>query len=82
MGSARSRRRPVDLAPATIITAGLDPLRDEGAAYAERLERASVPVDHHCYDGTVHGFLGLGKVLPHAEQAIDRIAAALGAAFA
>lgn len=70
-----------NLAPATIITAGLDPLRDEAAAYAERLERASVPVDYHCYDGTVHGFLGLGKVLPHAEQAIDRIASALGAAF-
>ena len=70
------------LAPATILTAGMDPLRDEGAAYAERLARAGVPVSYHCHEGTIHGFLGLGKALPHAEQAIERIAAALREAFA
>ena len=70
------------LAPATILTAGLDPLRDEGAAYAERLAHAGAPVDYRCYEGTVHGFMGMGKVLPHAEDALDRIAEALRQAFA
>ncbi len=70
------------LAPATILTAGLDPLCDEGAAYAERLREAGVAVDYVCYEGTVHGFLGMGKALPHAERAIARMCAALGAAFA
>ena len=71
-----------NLAPALIITAGLDPLVDEGAQYAERLSAAGVPVTYHCYEGTVHGFMGMGKVLPHAEQTIDRVTNALGAAFA
>lgn len=70
------------LAPATILTAGLDPLCDEGAAYAERLREAGVAVDYYCYEGTVHGFLGMGKALPHAERAIARACAALEAAFA
>ncbi len=69
------------LAPATILTAGMDPLRDEGAAYAERLARAGIAVDYRCYDGTVHGFLGMGKVLPHAERALAHIGDALRAAF-
>ena len=70
------------LAPATVLTAGLDPLCDEGAAYARRLRDAGVPVDYECYEGTVHGFLGMGKALPHAERAIERVCAALRAAFA
>ena len=70
------------LAPATVLTAGLDPLCDEGAAYARRLRGAGVPVDYECYEGTVHGFLGMGKALPHAERAIERVCAALRAAFA
>ena len=70
------------LAPATILTAGLDPLRDEGAAYAERLRAAGVAAEYFCYKGTIHGFLGMGKALPHAEQAIERACAALRAAFA
>ena len=69
------------LAPATVLTAGLDPLRDEGAAYARRLGAAGVPVDYECFEGTVHGFLGMGKALPHAERAIERVCANLRAAF-
>ena len=46
------------------------------------LRDAGVPVDYECYEGTVHGFLGMGKALPHAERAIERVCAALRAAFA
>lgn len=43
------------LPPATIATCGLDPLRDEGSAYAQRLRNAGVPVEHHNYDDCIHG---------------------------
>jgi acetyl esterase/lipase len=48
------------LPPAHIWTAGFDPLRDEGLAYAERLADAGVPVRYRCLDDHVHGFLGMG----------------------
>lgn len=49
------------LAPATILTAGLDPLCDEGAAYAERLREAGVAVDYVCYEGTGSRLPGHGQ---------------------
>jgi acetyl esterase len=54
------------LPPALIITAGHDPLRDEGAEYAETLAAASVPVDYECCEGTIHGFMNMGRVLRKA----------------
>lgn len=51
------------LCPALVVTAGFDPLRDEGRRYAERLEQAGVAVRYRCYDDMVHGFFGMG-VLP------------------
>jgi len=47
------------LPPATVVTCGLDPLRDEGAAYAQRLEAAGVPVTHHNYEDCIHGIAQL-----------------------
>jgi len=43
------------LPPATVATCGLDPLRDEGAAYADRLRDAGISVDHRNYDDCIHG---------------------------
>lgn len=60
-----------DLAPAIIRTAGFDPLRDEGQAYADALARAGVRVDHRCHERLIHGFLTMGGVIPAMRQAVD-----------
>jgi acetyl esterase len=48
------------LAPALVVTAGFDPLRDDGANYADALRRSGVEVEYRCYDDQVHGFMGMG----------------------
>ena len=54
------------LPPALIITASHDPLCDEGAEYAETLVAAGVQVDYQCCEGTIHGFMNMGRVLRRA----------------
>ena len=54
------------LPPALILTAGHDPLRDEGAEYADRLAASGVPVEYACYEGTIHGFMNMGRILRRA----------------
>lgn len=69
------------LPPALLITAGLDPLLDEGLAYGERLRQAGVPVEHMNYDGWPHGFFFWAET----DAAIDanaRVVEALRRAFA
>jgi len=69
------------LPPALIVTAGFDPLRDEGEAYAERLRDAGVRVDSVCYGGMIHGFVPMGRLLDTAGRAISLIAGSLSQAL-
>ncbi|MBB1092568.1 alpha/beta hydrolase [Rhodopseudomonas palustris] len=61
------------LPPAFVMTAGADPLRDEGDEYARRLADAGVPVTHRTYPGQFHGFFTMGKVLQQANVAVAEI---------
>lgn len=69
------------LPAATVITAEYDPLRDEGEAFAAKLEAADVPVTITRYDGMIHGFFGMVGVLQPAGVARSQVAAALRQAF-
>ena len=69
------------VAPAHVVTAGHDPLCDEGIAYAERLRAEGVAVDHRHYAGQMHGFVNAGRFIRAADQALGEIAAALQAAW-
>lgn len=60
-----------------VITAGFDPLRDEGKAFADKLSAAGIRVAHHCYEGMIHGFMNMSGVLPQARAAVSQAAAAL-----
>ncbi|WP_408842837.1 alpha/beta hydrolase [Acidibrevibacterium fodinaquatile] len=71
-----------DLPPALVLTAGYDPLCDEGEDYAARLAAAGVPVTRVRVEGMIHGFLTMGKLIPAANEAVAMIAAALKIAFA
>ena len=67
------------LAPAHIQTAGYDPLRDEGAAYAEKMAAAGVAVDHKHHAGLLHGYFNMTGAIEAADAAFqDGVAAVAG----
>jgi acetyl esterase len=70
-----------DLPPAYVVTAGFDPLRDEGKAYADRLDAAGVPVTYVNYPGMVQGFFSMRALIPKAREAVAAAAAATHAAL-
>jgi acetyl esterase len=65
------------LPPALVLTAGFDPLRDEGMAYAQRLSEAGVRTTQLCFERQIHGFITMGKVIDEANAAVALCAATL-----
>jgi acetyl esterase len=65
------------LPPAILVVAECDPLRDEGAAYAERLRQAGVLVTYREYAGMVHAFMGWSSVVPTGARAFSEVGADL-----
>ena len=67
------------LPPAFVLTAGYDPLVDEGKAYADALQGAGVAVTYQCFEEQIHGFITMGKVIDQANEAVTACANALRA---
>lgn len=65
------------LAPALTVTAGFDPLRDEGKAYADKLAKAGVASEYKCFEGTIHGFVSFPGVLQAGVEGMDLMCARL-----
>lgn len=61
------------LPPAIIITAGFDPLRDQGEAYAAKLREAGVVVKHVRKEGMIHGFINLVGFSPYAREVVSEV---------
>jgi len=70
-----------ELPPATVLTAGFDPLRDEGRAYVDRLSGAGVPTTHFEYEEMIHGFLSFPDAIDRASEARETVAEALADGF-
>jgi acetyl esterase len=66
---------------ACVLTAGYDPLVDEGKAYADRLAREGVKTEYRDYPDMIHGFITAGRVLDTAGAALEDCAAALRASW-
>jgi acetyl esterase len=64
----------VGLSPAVVVTAGFDPLVDQGEAYAIRLRGAGAPIAYRCYDSLAHGFTAFTGAIPCADVACREIA--------
>jgi acetyl esterase len=70
------------VAPAVVVTAEYDPLRDQGRAFVEALTDADVEAEYHEFEGMFHGFFSMDAGIDAAGEAQDRVADALRNAFA
>ena len=70
-------RSHAGLPAALVLTAGFDPLRDEGLQYADALSAAGVHAEYVCFERQIHGFLTMGRLLHEANTAVDLCAGAL-----
>jgi acetyl esterase len=76
------RAAPLDfdqsnMPPTVLTTASLDPLRDQGLAYLEKLKAAGVPAEHVSAEGNIHGHINVRKGIPSSQQDIEAYANAL-----
>ncbi len=74
-------RSLANLPPAWVLTAGFDPLCDEGDEYAEKLRQAGNRITLRRFPGQIHGFCVMGKLIAEANTAIREGAAAMTAAW-
>jgi acetyl esterase len=65
------------LPPALVLTAGFDPLRDEGLLYADAMAAAGVATEYICFERQIHGFITMGRVLRESHAAVGVCAEAL-----
>jgi acetyl esterase len=65
------------LPPTLVVTASLDPIRDQGRAYAAECVRAGVPTVFREAEGNIHGFINLRKAIPSSQRDLDGCVAAL-----
>jgi acetyl esterase/lipase len=70
------------VAPALVLTMEIDPLRDEGEAYADLLVESGVAVEHHRLEGLIHGSYTFSALIPRAREIHDLMVKFLGAEFA
>jgi acetyl esterase len=68
---------PTGVAPAYVVTAGFDPLLDEGEAYADLMREAGVDVEYRCEESLIHAFVNMAGAVPSARAAVSRASAAL-----
>jgi acetyl esterase len=68
---------PTGVAPAYVVTAGFDPLLDEGQAYADLMREAGVEVEYRCEESLIHAFVNMAGTARSARAAVNRAGAAL-----
>ena len=76
-----SEKNLANLPPTTVITAQIDPLRSEGKAYADLLQKTGIDVRYKNYEGVTHEFFGMGAVVDKAKEAQQFAAEGLKKAF-
>jgi len=72
LASPMAEKNLAGLPPALVLTAEYDPLRDEGEAYAKRLQAAGVATEHVRYDGLIHGFFAMSRIVAAGRPGMEK----------